>query len=414
MSPSSLRNASSAADAVAAIALTPFAAAGLYLAFLSVPSKRRMPAIDTSLRVAVVVPAHNEATDIAATVTSLLHSDYPADRRRVVVVADNCTDDTASIARAAGAEVFERFDSQRRGKGYALELAFQRLLGESSETSPNLFVVVDADTVVSPNLLTACASRIAAGESAVQVDYQVRNAERSWRTRLLHIAFTAFHDVRSSGRERMKVSCGLRGNGMAFSADTLRRVPHSAFSIVEDLEYGIALGRAGVRVAYAHEAWVQGHMPSDAKSSESQRSRWEGGRALIRQREGRSLVMGAVKHRSRLLGDLAADVYVPPLAQLGTALVGATTLSVGGSLVAGHITGRSWRSPLVGALGIAGLGLHVAEGWRRSGTGIAGLADLARAPLYVAWKLGSKVTHRGNATPTEWVRTQRDGQEGAA
>lgn len=411
MSESVFRIGGVAADAAVALAAGPFALAGVYLAALSIPPKRRIPPINTTLRVAVVVPAHNEATDIAATVQSILGSDYPSARRRVLVVADNCSDDTASIARVAGAEVLERFDDERRGKGYALELVFNHLLDAGST---DVIVVVDADTVVSSNLLTACASRIADGERVVQVDYQVRNAERSWRTRLLHIAFTAFHDVRSAGRERFRLSCGLRGNGMAFSVDTLRLVPHSAFSIVEDLEYGIALGRAGVRVAYAHEAWVQGHMPSDAKSSESQRSRWEGGRALIRRRDGKSLVTSSIKQRSRVLADLAADVYVPPLAQLSTSLIGLSAIAVGGSAVSSHVGGRSWRSPLVGAIGLAGLGFHVAEGWRRSGTGAAGLLDLARAPIYVGWKLAGKVTKRQSPTPTEWVRTQRDRQEGAA
>ncbi len=400
-------------DVAVGAAIAPFAAAGLYLAGLSVPARRRVPPVDTTKRVAVVVPAHNEAADIEATVASLLASDYPVERRRVVVVADNCTDSTASLARSAGAEVLERTDLTKRGKGYALEMAFAHLLGDDST---DIIVVVDADTLVSNNLLTACASRIADGELVVQADYRVRQAQRSWRTRLLHIAFTAFHDVRSSGRERLGVSCGLRGNGMAFSSAALRKVPHTAFSIVEDLEYGIALGRAGIRVAYAHEAWVQGHMPSDAKSSESQRDRWEGGRRLIRKRDGRSLASGAIRSRDPVLGDLAADVYVPPLAQLASALVGLSVIATVGSLVGSRVSGRSWVSPFIGAAGLAGLGAHVAEGWRRSGTGVAGLLDLARAPMYVAWKIGLKLTgRRGGSAPDEWVRTQRsDAQEGAA
>ncbi len=410
---SMLPNALRVGDAALTAAVIPFTAAGVYLAVLSVPSRRRVPPVSTTLRVAVVVPAHDEAADIEATVASLLASDYPAERRRVVVVADNCTDSTAALARAAGAEVIERVDPVRRGKGYALEMAFATLL---SEGATDLVVVVDADTIVSSNLLTACGSRIASGDLVVQADYRVRQAQRSWRTRLLHIAFTAFHDVRSSGRERFGLSCGLRGNGMAFSVEAIRRVPHTAFSIVEDLEYGIALGKAGIRVVYAHEAWVHGHMPMDGKSSETQRDRWEGGRRLIRRRDGKALVAGALRTRSKLLADLAADVYVPPLAHLGSALVGIAAAGTIGSLAGSRASDRGWVSPWIGAIGLAGLGFHVAEGWRRSGTGAAGLADLARAPLYVAWKIGLKVTcRRRRATPDEWVRTQRsDPQEGAA
>jgi 1,2-diacylglycerol 3-beta-glucosyltransferase len=404
----SLASASRILDAAAGIVAAPGAMAGLYLAALSVPARLRVYAPDESIRLAVVVPAHNEAADIQETVASLLATTYPNSHRRVVVVADNCTDNTATLARTAGAEVLERHNLDQRGKGYALEFAFQSLIAEGNTDA---VVVVDADTVVSRNLLTSCAARLRAGELAVQVDYQVRNADTSWRTRLLHIAFTAFHEVRSTGRERFGVSCGLRGNGMAFSITALQRVPHAAFSIVEDLEYGIALGRAGIRVAYAHDAWVQGHMPSDAKSSESQRDRWEGGRTLIRQRHGRALASSAVRNRDKVLGDLAADVLVPPLGQLGASLVAASVITTAGSLVSQRVSGRGWLSPFVAVIGVSGFVLHVAEGWRRSGTGVNGLLDLVRAPVYVVWKLGRRLASRNTgAVPDEWVRTQRSDQ----
>ena len=103
---------------------------------------------------------------------------------------------------------------------------------------------MDADTLVSPNLLRAFAARLDAGAAAVQARYGVRNPDASWRTRLMAIAFALFHDLRSLGRERLGLSAGLRGNGMCFSTRLLREVPHQAFSVVEDLEYGLA-PRAG-------------------------------------------------------------------------------------------------------------------------------------------------------------------------
>jgi 1,2-diacylglycerol 3-beta-glucosyltransferase len=399
------------ADVTVGLASLPGAVAGVYLAALSIPGRLSNPATNVSLRLAAVVPAHNEAADIEATVTSLLNTNYPESNRRVIVVADNCTDSTAKLAAASGAEVFERENLDLRGKGYALEHAFQKLLAEGTTDA---VVVVDADTLVSENLLTACASRLAAGELVVQADYRVRNSEKSWRTRLLHIAFTGFHDVRSTGRERFGVSCGLRGNGMAFSVEALRRVPHTAFSIVEDLEYGIALGKSGIRVAYAHDAWVQGLMPSEAKASETQRSRWEGGRRLIRSTHGRPLVSGALRKQDKVLADLAADVYVPPLGQLGAALIGASAVAVVGSAVASQFSNRTWRSPVVAGVGLFGLFVHVEEAWRRSGTGVNGLLDLARAPIYVAWKFGRRIAERGGSVPGEWVRTERDSQQHVA
>ena len=390
-------------DSVLALVAIPSAASGAYLAVLAALARRRGrgPRSD-DVRLSVVVPAHDEASDIADTVASLLRTEYPTDRRRIVVVADNCTDDTAAIARKAGAEVIERSDPYRRGKGFALDHAFGLLLAEDWTDA---VVVVDADTLVDPGLLRSLAGRLAEGELAVQADYQVRNPGDSWRTRLLHIAFTAFHEVRSSGRERLGVSCGLRGNGMAFSREALARVPHDAHSIVEDLEYGIRLGQAGIRVAYAGDVAVHGKMPSDGASSKSQRARWEQGRAQLRKRDGRRLVLQAVQRRDRVLADLAADLWVPPIGQVVSAL----SIGLVAGIATGHVAGRH-HAAWINAAGLLGVGAHVARGWQRSGTGAAGLLDLGRAPVYVGWKLLDKVRSRragDPSAPTEWVRTAR-------
>ena len=397
-------------DAVAVLGL-PGAVAGVYLAGLSALSALSAGAVaepgvaDHHLNVTVLVPAHNEQLNIEATVTSLLNTDYSVQHRRVVVVADNCSDDTAVRAGAAGAEVLVRTDPINRGKGFALEHGLAEVM---KIPWTDVVVVVDADTIVSTNLLRALTAIVSGGEHAVQADYQVRNPGDSWRTRLLHIAFTAFHQVRSSGRERLGLSCGLRGNGMAFSRDALQRVPHQVHSVVEDLEYGIRLARDGIRVAYAPQAWVRGDMPADASASQTQRDRWEGGRRLIRRTEGPSLAKEALRTRDPVLADLAIDVYLPPLGQLVTALsVGLAVATCTG------IGARRQRAAYVHGIGLAGVALHVGRAWRASGTGMSGLVDLARAPGYVAWKLVRRAQQafgQLDAIPTNWVRTARAGE----
>ncbi len=394
-------------DAVAVLGL-PGAAAGVYLAGLSALSISVAPetvGVDQALNVTLIVPAHNEQLNIEATVTSLLDTDYPAQHRRVVVVADNCSDETAVRARRAGADVLVRTDPINRGKGFALEHGFTQVL---ADVWTEVVVVVDADTIVSRNLLWALTARVSAGEHAVQADYQVRNPGDSWRTRLLHIAFTAFHEVRSSGRERLGLSCGLRGNGMAFSRDALQRAPHQAHSVVEDLEYGIRLARAGIRVAYASQAWVRGDMPADAAASQTQRDRWEGGRRIMRRTEGRALAREALRTRNPVLADLAVDVYLPPLGQVVTALSIGLAVGVGTGIGA-----RRQRAAYVHGIGLAGVALHVGRAWQASGTGMSGLVDLARAPGYVAWKLVRRMQQafgQHEAIPTNWVRTARAGE----
>ena len=174
------------------------------------------------LRFDVVVPAHDEEAEIARTVESLLALDYPRELFRVVVIADNCRDHTAARAAAAGAQVMVRNEPEHRGKGYALAHAFGRSLAEDFADA---VVVVDADTVVSSNLLTAFAGRFETGAAVVQADYGVRNPRSSWRTRMMTIALATFHGVRSLARERLGLSCGLRGNGMGFSRAVLRAQP---------------------------------------------------------------------------------------------------------------------------------------------------------------------------------------------
>ncbi|WP_163868566.1 exopolysaccharide biosynthesis GT2 family glycosyltransferase EpsU [Myxococcus eversor] len=393
-------------DLALCVALLPVAAACGYLLLLTLLSWRRAAPVPPAptRKFDVVIPSHNEELGIARTVANLSAVDYPASLRRILVIADNCSDATAQKAREAGATVLERHDTEKRGKGYALAHAFEF---SQKDGFADAVVVVDADTVVSPNLLHAYARRLDDGAHAAQAHYGVMNPTASWRTRLMTIALGMFHKVRSSGREAMGVSCGLRGNGMCFTHAVLREVPHDAFSVVEDLEYGIRLGRKGHRVHYAWEAEVQGEMVSAEKQSRSQRQRWEGGRSQMRKLHGWPLLKDALKQRSGLLLDLSMDVLVPPLSQLVLAAVGSAVAAAvlvwlsGGTAV--------WASALAG-FALMSLGAYVLRGWWVSGVGPRGLLDLAWAPVYVVWKVGLMLRGPGAEKRGEWVRTSREAE----
>jgi cellulose synthase/poly-beta-1,6-N-acetylglucosamine synthase-like glycosyltransferase len=387
-------------DALLTVAALPFLGASAYLAALALLARRQVPpvAVEPRLRFDIVVPAHNEEAEITRTVSSLLAIAYPRSHFRVLVVADNCSDATAGRAAVAGAEVLVRYDDERRGKGYALAYAFER---SRADKLADVVVVVDADTLVSPNLLSAFAARFEAGASVVQADYGVRNPSASWRTRLMTIALAAFHGVRSAARERLRLSCGLRGNGMGFTRSVLERHPPQAFSIVEDLEYGIHLGYAGVRVEYVHEARVLGHMAVSEGASRTQRRRWERGRKALVRAHVPELLRQGIRRRSALLLDQALDLMVPPIGQL--ALFSA--LGLGAAAVARPF--GAVVSPYVWGAALLGILLHVLTGWYSSGVGLRGLVDLLWAPVYVIWKLTLRFGDRGK-TPQEWVRTKRE------
>jgi cellulose synthase/poly-beta-1,6-N-acetylglucosamine synthase-like glycosyltransferase len=357
---------------------------------LPAPSSRR-------LRFDLVVPAHNEALAIAATVANLKLLDWPRERYRILVVADNCTDATAALAASAGATVLERHDTTRRGKGYALQFAFQR---SREDGLADAVVVIDADAQVSGNLLEALASRIEQGAHALQAHHGVLNASGAWRTRLLTIAMAAYHVVRSRARERAHLSSGIRGNGWCVTHAVLEQVPYQAFSLAEDIEFGIDLGLAGHRVYYAGEAHASQEMVVDGKTAGKQRQRWEAGRfQLIRERTV-PLLKAALERRSAVCLDLALDLIVLPLSYVA--------LNVGALLLI-SVLAAWWIPALHGwiwlALGcVAALALYVLRGWQLSGTGARGLLDLAGAPVFIAWKVILMLTRNG---PTEWLRTDR-------
>ncbi|MFW5878249.1 MAG: glycosyltransferase family 2 protein, partial [Myxococcota bacterium] len=171
-------------DVILLVAAIPIALGCAYLGLLAVLARRRgaAPAERESTIFDVIIPAHDEEEGIGATVDSISRVDYPTSRRRIIVVADNCSDDTAAIAKKHGAVVWERRNPRLRGKGYALAWAFDRSLDEDLADA---VVVIDADTLVSRNLLRAFAGRLAGGALAVQADYGVRNTDDSWRTVLM-------------------------------------------------------------------------------------------------------------------------------------------------------------------------------------------------------------------------------------
>jgi cellulose synthase/poly-beta-1,6-N-acetylglucosamine synthase-like glycosyltransferase len=373
----------------------------VYLAGLTVLSAAvRAPAASRrAIRFDVIVPAHNESSIIERTVASLRELDWPTELRRILVVADNCNDDTAALARAAGACVLERFDPERRGKGYALDYAFKisRAAGFASAV-----VIIDADAKVSTNLLEAFAARIEAGEQAVQAHYGVLNPWASWRTRLLTIAKASFHIVRSRAREHLKFSCGVRGNGWCVTHELLARVPYRAFSLTEDLEYGIELGLAGVRVAYADEAHSDADMASTEHVARKQRQRWEAGRFQLVRSKTVPLLVAAARRRSLMCLDLAFDLLTLPLSYvvLNVLLLAAGALAAGLLGIAGH---EIWAWIAAGCA--AALVGHVLRGWQLSGLGARGLQDLARAPFFLAWKLLIMI---GKKSSAEWIRTERE------
>jgi len=343
---------------------------------------------------AVVIPAHNESANIATTIKSLQACDRPSAAISLVVIADNCTDNTTEVARQAGAQVLIRHNEQQRGKGYALDYAFSQLLAQGIEA----VLIIDADTVVERNFLQACEAKFCQGAEALQCRYTVQNAEDSLRTQLLNVALLAFNVLRPRGRDWWKLSVGISGNGFGLTKNTLQTVPYTANSVVEDLEYHLALVRAGLKVQFVDNTTVKADMPVRGKGVETQRTRWEGGRFRMMREHLPSLLFNVLQGKLRLLEPLL-ELSLLPLALHVFLIVILLPLPF-------------LPAQLYALFALFIVIIHVlAALWVGGGTW-NDLRVLFLVPFYILWKLlllpQSFRTARKNAT---WVRTARQPNE---
>lgn len=235
------------------------------------PFAARRGRADASLRFLLLTCAHNESTVIAAHVQSLLSLDYPRHLYDVVVIADNCTDDTASVARARGAKVWERSDSTLRGKGYALNWAIHRRARLDAYDGVCVF---DADNMVEPNFLRVMAETLSEGDQAVQAYLDTKNPWDTWITTSYAGAYWYMNRFWQWARVGLGLSGALGGTGFCLATSLLREVPWEAGSLTEDLEYTSRLLLAGRRVAWTPATRVYDEKPLAYRETVPQRTRW--------------------------------------------------------------------------------------------------------------------------------------------
>lgn len=360
------------------------------------PTRRRGSAARPIRKIAIVVPAHDEKETIAECVESLLSVEPPEAEFEVVVIADNCTDNTAELATGAGATVWERNDPKRRGKGFALEFAFGRLL---QDPKVDAILVVDADTVVLPNFVRACEETFAGGADALQCRYLVKNPNDSQRARLMNVALLAFNVLRPRGRDRLGLSVGILGNGWGLSRDCVERVPYTAHSVVEDLEYHIRLVREGLRVRFVDDTTVYGDMPSDTGAASTQRARWEGGRFRMVREQIPGLLKDVLSGRLRSI-EPAAELLLFPLAY-----------HVGGLALTLFIPFPPTQLYALSGLGV--VAAHITAALVVGGGTKEDIKALLGAPAYILWKAGLlKKIFGASRKEQDWVRTSRESAPG--
>jgi hypothetical protein len=353
---------------------------------------------------AVCIPAHDEAANVGETVTALLAQRYGTDHFAVHVVADNCTDATATIAAQHGAEVHVRTDTDQPGKGAALNW----LMGRLPLDRLDAIVIVDADTVADPGFLEALDRALASGARAVQGYYGVRDPEVSAAVGLRYAAIACRHHLRPLARNVLGASSGLYGNGMGFRTDLLSGRSWSNH-LIEDAEFQMELLLSGHRVVYVPDAKLRAEMPSTLEAARTQSERWELGRAqLVRRyvpRLARKMAAGGPLPR-RAYVDAIADQVTPPLSL--QALLDVTAVGLSATALLLRPNRRCGLALAASTMTCIVLATHVLVGLRLVGAPRSVYRSLRSAPRAVLWKLLllARITHR--PTAVEWTRTARN------
>jgi 1,2-diacylglycerol 3-beta-glucosyltransferase len=372
----------------------------LYLLLLTAAApfgaRRTVRAHPPTRRFAVLVPAYNEEPVIGRLLASLQALDYPRELVDVYVVADNCTDGTEAVARGHGATVHIRQDPARPGKGAALNWLIEAIAraGERYDA----YLIVDADSVVSANTLSALNDRLTAGAEVIQTYYTVLPLHGTRAESLRTAALALVHFARPAAKAVLGASAGLKGNGMCLAGAVIERFGWPSNGLAEDVECHLTLVRAGLRVAFAPEATVQGEMPSSLGGSGGQNLRWEAGRLSAARRQALPLLRQGLARRSFAVLDAAAEQLVPPLSIPVTLAVVclAAGLAIGATPV--------W---LMAAAMLTIIAAHVITGLLTARVPPRVYRALLYAPVYLAWKSVLYARALAGRHERRWVRTER-------
>jgi hypothetical protein len=359
--------------------------------------ERRLPSF------AVLVPAHNEEAVLGTLLLSLAALEYPRERFAVHVVADNCTDGTAALARAAeGVNVHERSDTTKRGKGYALDWLLRQL--DADQTVYDAYVVLDADSVVEPIFLAAFAEQLASGALALQAHNTVLNVNESPSTVIRWIALTLMNYVRPLGRNALGASSTLTGNGMCLTRLLLARHPWRAYGLAEDYQYYLTIVAQGVRVRYVPRAVVRSHMPPSFKEMRTQDVRWEAAEpSQWAWRQALRLVGASLRQRDLARAEAAAEVIAPPFS---LAVVVCCASLLFSALL------RSPLNLIVSAVLCIELLVYIGSALYVLRPPRSAYRALFFAPAFMVWKLWVYVVLRRSKSHTStWVRTSRSGAQ---
>jgi cellulose synthase/poly-beta-1,6-N-acetylglucosamine synthase-like glycosyltransferase len=341
-------------------------------------------------RIGILIPAHNEKLTIERTIDSLLQAAEKSQDIDIYVIADNCSDNTAELARKTSITVLERHNLHLKGKGAALQWAMQII----AEKDYDYTLIVDADSIVNDAFFLELRHCLYESNSeVVQSRYEgIANDHSS----IKRLAMLGFNVLRARGRVVLGGSAGIMGNGFIVSKAALKRVPFRANSIVEDLEYHLRLVESDVKVAFCDGARIYGEMPNDDAASDIQSSRWEGGRLGVLKAAFLPLLKksfsGLLKREFHAL-DALLDLMLLPIGYMVLILLAGLLFPL---------------TQLTALFGLIVVGIYVL-GAAMCGNGLSELSVLKRLPIFLIQKITRiPALLSASSTKTQWKRTPRD------
>ncbi|MBR3883061.1 MAG: glycosyltransferase [Clostridia bacterium] len=271
-----------------------------------------------------VVPAHNEETVIRNLVESLVAQEYPKELYDIYVIADNCTDATAEIAKEAGAKVLKRFDEANKTKGHALNWFIKQKIEENADY--DAMCVFDADNIVDKNFLKNMNKKLCQGEEVVQGYRDIKNPTDSWIASGYAIFYWMMHRFYHLARYNLGLSPLLNGTGFMVKFDLLKPHGWQTITLTEDIEYSLINIAQGRKLGWAVDAIVYDEQPVTFKASWSQRSRWTVGHLQCMKEYTKDLIKGVKDHKTLMNFDGALYLFGIPMMILTFALLGVNTL----------------------------------------------------------------------------------------
>jgi cellulose synthase/poly-beta-1,6-N-acetylglucosamine synthase-like glycosyltransferase len=360
----------------------------------SVLPQRRSIAPNGAYSVAVLVPAHNESVGSLPTLADISAQLGPTDR--LLVIADNCTDDTNLVAATAGAEVINRHESQRIGKGYALAWGLRHL----EANPPDIVIVIDADCRLADGLIPQLAATCALTGRPTQALYLLVAPKDS--TRVAEFAWRVKNWVRPLGLLALGLPCQLMGSGMAFPWRVIQAINLANESIVEDMRLTLDLAKAGYAPLFCPNVRVTSAFPVSVKGIKSQRRRWEQGHLAIIFTMVPRLLVAAIRQTNFSLLVLALDVAVPPLSFLAILVAG---VSVVAALT--MLFGLPGTAAFVSLGNVATFTVGVILCWLKCGREVLSPKAMLLIAPYVIGKLPLYGRILLQKTHLQWIRSDR-------